>query len=173
MATTAFFAFLALVIIEMILSASLSRLYFRVGFPLFVYRVAIDFPDRSLPSSEDLTALLPESVFTRLLIGEIGDGQFAVREKFWGGLFRIDYTPVMHGLLSFDVGAKCVRLTGFANLFPFAFLAAIILSASSDGFFDFFIGAVITILALAYLIQARRYISVTKAAAAAWERRAV
>ena len=74
MATTAFFAFLALVIIEMILSASLLRLYFRVGFPLFVYRVAIDFPDRSLPSSQDLTALLPESVFTRLLIGEIGMG---------------------------------------------------------------------------------------------------
>jgi hypothetical protein len=71
------------------------------------------------------------------------------------------YTPVMHGLLSFDRCQGIVSVTGYANWFPLAFVFFFFegIAQHDDLFFAF---ALFAILGVIYAIQASRFSNIAK-----------
>jgi hypothetical protein len=159
---------LAVVLAEWILSGLFNKFYFTFGIPLFRRELPCTSGETDPPSPEELEDALPSTAYYPLAFHEFDESRYGFRERFWGGgFFKFHYTPLMHGLLTFDHDAKRVRVTGFANWFSIAFVFFFVVYLPKEDVKDF--GVFFTaVLALLYGIQAYRFGKVAQAAADAW-----
>ena len=148
----AFVALVVLALIELVLSGSFSRPYFRFGIPIFIVRLPAR--ERGLPDfeerleSEFSSGLTPPLVFRRFSPTEVG-----FRERAFG--WRVfSYTPVMHGLIRLAPSEGTVYVIGWLNWFTAAFVAALIAFSQLEPIFPIFAAGVIVLI---YIIQSRRY----------------
>jgi hypothetical protein len=134
MENPAVFIILILVAIAIDMFSSLSWWppYFRIGLPLFVRSAPLPQVSPVLPGSAELAERFSGSWVIPILFKRLSSNEIAVRESFWGGFFKITYTPLVHGLLEADPLARKVKIVGRANVFPFVFLAFFAVPLSID-----------------------------------------
>ena len=168
METAGFAIVLAVVLVEWILSGLFNKFYFTFGIPLFRRELTCTSGETSPPPPEELEEALPSTAYYPLAFHELDESRYGFRERFWGGgFFKFHYTPLMHGLLTFDRDTKRVRVTGFANWSAIALVIFLVVSLAKADVMHFgvFFAAV---LALLYGIQAYRFGKVAQVAADAW-----
>ena len=140
-------------IVEMIVNGIWLPVYFRVGIPL--YRKSIFLPSTPNLSLDELNQCFEKGVSCPILFKRISPEEIAFRGKLLS--LKMNYTPIMHGLIRNKQGK--VQLVGYANLFPFVFLACFVLMGSRAVFeFDLVLLLfAIGIIAVLYIIQVGRY----------------
>ena len=123
----------AAVTAEVVLLTTFNRWYFRIGSPLFRWRVAGAAGARSQATADGLEAEFSESAAVNLLFRELGPTDIGFREAiFGGGFFKLHYPPMMHGLIRADPYMGSVTVTGRANLFICALLLWFVVGAWGD-----------------------------------------
>jgi hypothetical protein len=166
----ALLAVLAIVAVEVFLSGTLSSFYFTVGIPIFRRESVSPRTANAPPSTKRLEVSFGRGAYAGMIFRRLNDSQYAFRELMWDGFFRFHYTPMMHGLMTFDRDNGKVRVVGMANWFPIAFIALFVFSlrdfepSEAAGFGAFLCGLV----AFIYAIQARRFSQIAATAAALW-----
>jgi hypothetical protein len=99
--------------------------YFRIGLPLFVrgqpYTVAVP----ALPGSKALADRFSGSWVLPLVFRRLSPTEIAVRESFWGGFFRVTYSPLVHGILEINEVSREIRIVGRVNFLPLALVAVL------------------------------------------------
>jgi hypothetical protein len=153
--------FLAILFLEMLFQAKFARLYFLVGLPIFRHTVKYRLGANPIPDSDEIELSMPNSRFRDFRFKALDSSNLGFREQFFGGLFQMSYTPVMHGLLSFDRRRGIVSVTGYANWFTLAFIFFFIEGIAQDGAL-FFAFALALIIGIIYVIQASRFSSVAE-----------
>lgn len=156
-----------LFLVEALLTWRFNRFYFTVGLPLFKTEHRSDLTSKAIPSAEQLIACMPNSSFQSLVFSQIDSTRFAFRESAWARFPRISYTPIMHGLLSFDGDTGRIRVVGLANWLPSVFLALVVVGIPMQDSFPF-VAFLIGTLLLIYAIQFKRFREVATLAAACW-----
>jgi len=153
--------FIAILFLEMLFQAKFARLYFLVGLPIFRRTVKCRLGQNPIPGSDEIESSMPDSRFQELRFKALDSSNLGFRERFFGGFFEMAYTPVMHGLLSFDRRRGVVSVTGYANWFPLAFVLFFVEGIALDGgvFFAFALAAILGVI---YAIQASRFSNVAE-----------
>ena len=131
--------------------------YFRVGIPLFVRRQPYSQALPALPASKALGDRFSGTAALPLLFRRLSSTEIAIREAFWGGFLRFNYTPLVHGLLEVDETSREMKIIGRANAFPLVFLAAF--ASNPLG-----IECLVFLVAALFLIQYVRYGNVLREA---------
>ena len=132
--------------------------YFRIGIPLFVRKQPFQQALPELPDVAELTEKFSGPWVMPIRFERLSSTQIAVRESFWGGFFKLTYTPLVHGLLEVDTHARELRIVGRANAFSLMFIIFFAiwmvprLSANDLGAIPFFVG-VITLLVVVQFIR--------------------
>ena len=132
--------------------------YFRIGIPLFVRKQPIQQVLPELPDATELSEKFSGSWVMPIRFKRLSSTQIAVRESFWGGFFKLTYTPLAHGLLDVESNTRELKIVGRANAFSLVFIAFAIptvvrFSASDPVVLPFFAG-LITFL---FVVQFIRY----------------
>lgn len=153
--------FLAILFLEMLFQAKFARRYFLVGLPIFRRTVKYRLGKNPIPGADEIELSMPHSRFQELRFKALDSSNLGFREQFFGGFFQMAYTPVMHGLLSFDRRRGVVSVTGYANWFPLALVFFFIDDIAQDGAL-FFALALAVILGVIYAIQASRFSNVAE-----------
>ena len=149
---------------EILLSGTFFKPYFMVGLPIFWRETGCD-GNMDPPLEFQLEDAIPTSSFAPLVFRKLDDERYGFRESAgFGGLFKLNYTPLMHGLLTFDSERKRVRVIGLANWYPIV-LVAWGISVNHDPWDPVFVLGGIAVVAVLYFIQARRFREVGEIAA--------
>lgn len=161
-------ALIAVAVLEIILSASWSDFYFRVGVPVFRKTFSYVGLTPTELRAEELSAQFEGKIAPSILFVRLSRCDIAFREKMlqWRVL---NYTPLMHGIIRDDPVRQEITVTGHANWFAFAFLIWWYVSI-----FDFglgrseliFFAAPLLVYGLIYLIQYKRFSSVFRSVVA-------
>jgi hypothetical protein len=106
--------------------------YFRIGIPLFVRKRPFQKASPELPDVAELSERFSGSWVMPIRFKRLSSTQIAARESFWGGFFKLTYTPLVHGLLEADQMAREVKIVGRANAFPLVFLVFFAVPFSTD-----------------------------------------
>lgn len=156
-------AILVVLIVEIFLSGAWIPFYFRNGLPLFQRRVQMAQAFTRLPSPEEIEGSLKRGYMPSLVVHSLDSHTYAFREKLFE-LNLVGYTPIMHGLLSFNPERAEVVVTGFANwsVLALCFTAAFVFVEWPDILFLWF---PVAIVASIYVVQSRRYAAVGDIAA--------
>jgi len=149
--------------LEMLFQATFTRFYFQLGVPVFRRTIKCSLVGKLIPSSDQIEFSLPESKFQEFRFKSLDSSHFGFREQFFGGVFQMAYTPVMHGLLSFDRRRGIVSVTGYANWFTLAFIFFFAQGMAQDDAFLFAL-ALAAIIGVIYAIQAKRFSDVAEVA---------
>lgn len=158
-----FFGTIAIGILENILYAMWARWYFELGPRIFRLSVPINATVRLPISAENLQSLIPDSSYTKLLVKELADGKYAIREKGFE-FSKMGYTPLMRGLLIVDQFSRTAKMEGLLNFYPIVFSFLVLAFALT-----FNIAALIFLAFLAgleywiYSIQSKRFTDVLRA----------
>ena len=156
-------------ILDTVLAAKWSPAYFRHGVPLFVRRFAATPQWNPAFPSSGLEAEFSSSCSYSLAFKDLSPTEYAFREELFQ-LHWLRYVLVMHGLISWDYDHSQLTVTGYARIFPLAFLLAnalILHEGSLPWSLVVFLGGV-ALLALSYATQAFLYGEVGKYAALKW-----
>jgi hypothetical protein len=169
------FGLFGIAVLEVALSATWNDFYFRFGIPIFVWEIPIPKAAKSLPRVTDVeqALLVHNKLFAPITFRRASSDTFFFREHFSSSFFRVSYSPVMHGQLTFDASTAVVRVLGFANWSVLAFLAFFATLAAvfgSTGYF--FLIALLGILSSIYLVQFIRFRTVAMVAAECWSTQA-
>jgi len=163
----AFGVLVAVAVVEIVLSLRWNKAYFSTGIPIFRQELSAQSPKPELPSSQRMEDRLSKSAFPPLQFRQLDSDDMGFREKAAGAWLRLSYTPVMHGLLRFDRSGARLEVIGFLNWFVLVFVLAGIMAAFSfqaPVFLVFLVG----VLALIYMIQAKRFRQVATYALQEW-----
>jgi len=173
-----FFGLIGLVIISLvsaildsILLGSWAPFYFRAG--IIIFKKELLLPNAINIDLKRLEDALSKSIMTPLLFKQIGEYEYAFREKLFDfRLIGLRYTPIMHGLLL--TSGSTVKIIGklnwFGLFFSITFIAILIfitafvlIQPPFDAprimrFLPFiFFGAFIMTMGAIYATQAYRY----------------
>lgn len=156
-------AILVVLVVELFLSGAWIPFYFRNGLLLFYRRVQVAQAFTHLPSPEEIEGSLKRGYMPSLVVHRLDSRTYAFREKLFE-LNLVGYTPIMHGLLSFNSERAEVVVTGFANwsVLALCFAAVFFFTEWPDILFLWF---PVVIVASIYLVQSRRYAAVGDIAA--------
>lgn len=103
---------LLLILVDVVLSSTWNRMYFTSGLPLFIRRIPVDLRHINIPPLSRFDAQFQSALFFK----EIEPNTYGFRENFFK--FRLNmYTPIMHGMLFFDIVHNQVVVKGFVNWF--------------------------------------------------------
>jgi hypothetical protein len=151
-----------MLIVEIFLSGAWNPFYFRNGLPLFQRRVQMAQVFMHLPIPEEIEQALKRGYMPSLVFRRLDSHTYAFREKLFE-LNLVGYTPIMHGLLSFNPRAEVV-VTGFANwsVLALCFTAVFFFMEWPDILFLWF---PVAIIAAIYVLQSKRYAAVGDTAA--------
>ena len=171
------FVLVAVVVAELLLSGRFNRFYFTVGLPIFRREASCSPGVNSPPTTAQLEAATTGGALPGMVFRGLGNSEYAFREAAFGGLLKLTYTPLMHGLLTFDREHRRVRVVGLVNWFPVAFLWAFVLltadfSPSEAGDPGYFVAFACGLVLFIYAIQFRRFSQVADRAAALWSKAA-
>jgi len=150
---------LGVIALEILFQSTFARLYFQIGIPVFRRTIKCRFGGNPIPGADELGWSLPDSRFQEICFKALDASSFGFRERFFSGTSLLTYTPLMHGLLSFDRRQGVVSVTGHANwtllLIVLFFIKGI---TKDDALFNaiFAIG-LFAILSVIYFIQTRRF----------------
>jgi hypothetical protein len=101
-----------LILVDVVLSSTWNRMYFTSGLPLFIRRIPVDLRHTNIPPWSRFDAQFQSA----LVFKEIELNTYGFRENFFK--FRLNmYTPIMHGMLFFDIAHNQVVVKGFVNWF--------------------------------------------------------
>lgn len=146
-------------VVELVLSARWSRVYFTTGIPIFVRRIEKPGGLASV-DLESLEARTRPAAGAALLFKRVDATTIAFREELFGG-GTLRYSPIMRGVIRYNAGEPHVRVIGLANWFALALVACLVTLLRRK------IVELLPIIAFAYgvvyLIQAVRYNRVAKA----------
>jgi hypothetical protein len=157
--------------IELILSGMWNQWYFSKGIPLLILRLPVGSHHSNIPPAAQLQTLFRDRWGSSLIFKQMDGNKYAFREEF--SLFRLQWTPVMHGLLLFDFDNHQVVVRGFANWFPIFFLLLGIVAGIQSGDTTTNVVSLLALLlffGLLYLIQLFRFTKAARFAAQAWSR---
>src|SRR5450755_85080 len=101
---------MAIVIAEMFLSGAFIPFYFTLGIPVFRCRVACSPTTNRPPSTDQLERATSSGALPAIAFRQLDEWHYAFRERWFNGLFKFSYTPIMHGLLEFDRDNGAVRV---------------------------------------------------------------
>src|SRR5574341_185761 len=163
-----------------------NKAYFTSGLMIFVKRIPISHWHTNIPDLSLFENKFHSNVTSSLTFKEIESLSYGFREKAFQFKW-ISYSPLMHGLLTFDTHHGQVIVKGFANWYALAFslmwlglLVSFFISAWLDGNATFFLpillGAVAFftfVMGILYWIQASRFLNIASFAAQAWSRKYV
>jgi len=155
----ALYAWIALLVLELILQFIWHPWYYRSGFPLFNVRIPAPAAGRSrlAPSGLELDVAwhgTRETVFRRL-----PDGNIAFRDSY--AVISSRYYPVMHGLVVVDAARREIRVMGLSNWNTPVLLLIIGWLATRPAGAPVLL--ILPILFLGYWIQRRRFLAVVEA----------
>ncbi len=165
----AFFAVLAIALLEMVLASFWNRIYFLAGIPIFFYEIHLAQPGPVPPKAEELANRQGKSIWTPIQFRQFEDDRIAFREVVWSTGIR--YTPIMRGILTFDAQGARVQVRGVANWFFLAFLILCITEIPQLQSASWLLIFLVALFGGMYVIQVKRFRDVAKAAAGAWETR--
>jgi hypothetical protein len=163
-------------LIEMILTAAWSKMYFTAGPPIFLLRIPVETHYSNIPPSHKLETHFHSTRWApALAFKEIETDTYGFREKFFDfRMYAFRYSPIMHGLLIFDRNNKQVVVKGFANwsvlFFELLFLAVVIIKASFPNILLFVFLPFLFFLFI-YSVQYSHFSDVARFAAEAWTRK--
>lgn len=166
-----------LAFVDLFLNATWNPFYYRFGIPIYRRTFkANGFPAQP-PSAEEVETAVPQEIWTGIAVHQLDKDLLAFREKLvdWR-LFRMKYTPLMHGALKFDKPSGTVKVVGFLNWFPVAFACLFIGGVGFAGFatgeffaeFLFFPLFLIGLFTFIYVIQRNRFEIVAETAVKLW-----
>lgn len=149
-------ALFAILAIEFLLSRAFNKFYFEFGLPLFATSAKVG-KDFKLPvTAGEIEHAVSGASSPDFAFAELDDSRFAFREVLFGvGLFS--YTPVMHGVLSYDAQARQINVKGRANWFPIFFIGLFFYSLDIGGADAWFALPLAAVLGFIYVIQAVRF----------------
>ncbi len=155
---------LVIVVVESLLAATWSSVYFRWGLRVFRVEQAVATRAWQMPSASALDVAFEQGSGPRLRFHTLTNGELAFREQLINtNVFRFGYTPVMHGLVRALPGANAVLVEGRANWSPVAFVVLLASSFGGISHFDWvFLLVPMMILGFIYYVQARRYRQVAR-----------
>jgi hypothetical protein len=153
-------------ILEVILSSTWNRVYFKNGLTLFNR----SFP--TVPAAHVLNAEQFEAEFegkrgTRLLFRQIEPSIFGFRHSFFHHGFSI---PVMHGIIKWNHDSTLITVKGYANWFPLTFLSLVVFIWSGLEHAVALVAFALTMYTIFYLLQARRFTKVGRFASEIWKK---
>ena len=151
-------ALFAVAITEIVVTGTWQGFYFRLGIPLF--RKKLDLPEAPELSTDLLCQRFCKGVTTPLVFRRISPNEIAFRESIVS--CRLNYTPVMHGLIRYDEVVKVLYVVGWANWYAPMFLVffagiAFSMSPGELGFGIMMILGALCVLAVLYAIQYSRF----------------
>jgi hypothetical protein len=118
-----FFPFAALIgiaILEIFLSGSWSRVYFRHGIPVYSKDVQCYSITSSTAVADTLAERLTRGWGPSQVFHSLSESEVAFREKAFEFTF-FHYTPIMHGLITVLPRQRTAVVKGFLNWFVVAF----------------------------------------------------
>ena len=163
-----------------------NKTYFTSGLTIFVKCIPVNRWHTNIPHPSLFETMFHSEWVPSFTFKELDGSSYAFREKIIQ--FRlIRYTPVMHGLLTFDSDNGQVIVKGFANWyalsFSFVWIAMLVSFAISmwsyaSTTFSILIvlGAIVAlvlVMGILYLIQSSRFSKVASFAAESWTRKYV
>ena len=171
-------------VVDMFCALTWNKAYFTSGLMIFVKRIPIDHWHTNIPDLSLFENRFHSNVTSSLTFKEIERHSYGFREK----AFRfkwVRYSPLMHGLLTFDADNGQVIVKGFANWYALAFslmwlglLVSFFIGARLDGNATFFLpillGAIAfftLVMGILYWIQASRFLNIASFAAQLWARK--
>ncbi len=121
---------IAAILVELILSARWSPLYFIAGIPIYQRIMLVQPGIGRMPTAAEVEAALPDRGRSApVLVRRIGENRFAFREKLFH--FGIAYSPLMHGCITCNPATGVIKVQGYLNwyilLFSFYFLLFLLL----------------------------------------------
>jgi hypothetical protein len=164
-------ALAAAAVADVVFSATWMHWYFRFGVALFVKEIRLEGGNRRMMNAEMLQSHF-DTVFRgqRMKFRELAPNAIGVRERLFSfGFSGFRYTPLMHGLLTFDEREGIVKLRGVVNL-TFLMLTAIVLFVVGEVALPHSPLSLVAILIYLpvplaiYLIQRSRYVRILKVA---------
>jgi hypothetical protein len=163
-----------------------NKTYFTSGLMIFVKRIPVNRRHTNIPHSSLFEEMFHSNWVSSFTFKELDGSTYGFREKMLQ--FRLmRYTPVMHGLLTFDTDSGQVIVKGFANWYALAFsliwlgmpVLFLILNWSIKSItFSLLtaLGAIVSlslIMGILYWTQSSRFSKVASFAAKSWARKYV
>ncbi len=160
----------AAAIIEIVLSARWSRIYFKTGIPIYRRTIAAGHDEAQLPSPEQIEAALPpRGRHAPMLVRRINNNQIAFREKLFH--FGVGYSPVMRGCITYHPVRGEAEVCGYLNwyILTFVFSLLIFLLISPFDPANIIIPlCMLVVLTYIYLMQKKRFREVGNAVLKLW-----
>ena len=184
------FSFVALIfgslMVDTFCTWTWNKTYFTSGLLIFAKRIPVAQWHTNIPQPALFEKMLDSDWVASFTFKEIDELSYGFRETMFQ--FRlIRYTPLMHGLLTFDTDNRQVVVKGFANLYPLAFslmwfgmLSLLLIFNWSSKVVTFYalvvLGAAaffLLLTAILYWTQSSRFSKVASVAAESWTRKYV
>ena len=177
-----------LLIVSLLLDAfcatTWNKSYFTSGLMVYIKHIPVNYWHSNLPDTSLFEKVFHSEIVASLTFKEIDVFSYGFREKM--AQFRlVRYSPIMHGLITFDTVNGQVTVTGYANWYAlvFSFLWLGMLTVFSVGSWSYgnigfslliFIGAFAffsLVMGILYWIQSSRFSKVAQFAAQTWARK--
>ncbi len=149
-------------IAAIILSGTWNKRYFSTGFPIYAKKISCTHNPINQEIIERLNVRFASMVWTGLAFRDLGPTECGFREKFFQFRF-LNYTPIMHGVITYDAARSELSVIGRTNWTPLFFVAMFLGTLASSGgttigeSVAIAVAAVIGIFGMIYLIQAVRF----------------
>jgi hypothetical protein len=160
-------ALIVATVAELIVSGTWQKFYFTAGIPIF--RKSARLQAHPELSAELLNQMFTDGWWDPLKFKKISQYEIAFREVLINfAIFRLNYTPLMHGLIRYDPITRDLQVIGFANWFAAFFVVLFIYLTFSFSGPERGIAIAVTLFILGllgfiYYVQRKRYNSVFKA----------
>ncbi len=173
-------------LVDVFCALTWNKTYFTSGLTIFVKRMPVDHWHTNIPQPSLFETMFHSDWASSFTFKEVDRLSYAFRENIFQ--FRLmRYTPVMHGLLTFDSDNGQVIVKGFVNWYAFSFslvwIAMLILFTISmlsyaTIMFSILIvlGAILAltlVMGILYTIQSSRFTKIASFAAESWARKYV
>jgi len=149
---------IAVIVVEIVLSAKWNRAYFTIGLPIFVRRVERPHGLADV-SFDDVQKRSANAAGTPLAFHRLDTNLIAFREKTYGGMLH--YAPLMRGVIHHTEGEQSVVLRGLVNWWFVALTITLLITLGRGVRHIAMI--YIFVLAILYLIQGVRFYRVASA----------
>lgn len=145
--------YLGLFIIELYLSATWGKQYFKSGLVLYARKIRLN-PHTAFSAQRVTEMLAMSPALKGFEFRAFNDFECAFREVFQ---FTKRYFPLMHGLIEIDLPNSEIRMTGRSDWTWLAAVVLMIISAASGTMDWFFPIQFMLILIIPYTMQVSRY----------------